>query len=382
MSHNEGTRFSLLEIDDAPAIPPEPEQAAAPEPAPPMTFPFAPPAAEEVAAVEAPAVDPIDAFRERMERERAERVANGLPARLPGPTREPFTAPAPTVAAAPARAVHEEIVAVGEADETTGAVVYWSMSGDLDLDRLRSAWGRAHLDTEWLPAPPSPTAALRRAAQERRSRSCLVRQHPEGGWTFVHEEASASSLEYTVGVRVWIDAAGAFHTSDESSTTAGVVRVAYDLARQTVDGVEMSGWLTWFARKLNAVALRSTGGVYFVPRDSMETFRKAKAALAAASTHRVFEIPALKSSDAIAAILDAVQREVDDMAEQIRGEVAEGLGARAVRTRVDALNALTGKVRAYEKLLGRPMTGATAEIARMNADLAKTSARGAMLEVD
>jgi hypothetical protein len=66
----------------------------------------------------------------------------------------------------------------------------------------------------------------------------------------------------------------------------------------------------YVAKQLHAVGLRDRGGVYFVPRDVLPTWRKIARVLADETGHKVFEIPAVKTDEAVEAILTAVRQHV------------------------------------------------------------------------
>jgi hypothetical protein len=134
--------------------------------------------------------------------------------------------------------------------------------------------------------------------------------------------------------------------------------------------------------RLHAVALRDSGGIYFVPRDGVKAYRVVKAALAGCSSHVMHEIPALKSSEAIAAILDAISTEVQTEINTLDGALnLNEIGPRAAVNRREHLSALAAKVSSYEKLLGRPLGDALAKIAAMSDRLSKVTTRTANLEV-
>jgi hypothetical protein len=72
--------------------------------------------------------------------------------------------------------------------------------------------------------------------------------------------------------------------------------------------------------------------------------------------HQVFRIPAMKNSEAVAAIVDAIQAEAAKVAETMEEELLatgdDQLGKRAVKTRQTDVEALLGKLADYETLLG------------------------------
>lgn len=359
------SRFPLIEIDDVPAA----DRGIASVTAPPP-----PPA--PVAEIP-PVQDPIDAFRDRMREQRAEEHADAREAARRADQYE-------NAHALPRRAITEDLVAVSTPDESTGAVVYWTLSGAIDLAAITAAWGS--LPGEWMPRKPSEATALSRAAAEQRGRSCLVRRDPKGGWAIITERALDQRLDFNQAARVFLDQEGKLSVLDgeEQPLTgqlADHIRASFAATLETVGSDDASEWLTNTMARLNAVALRQTGGIYFVPRGSVERFRALKAAVQGASRHRIFEIAAMKSSEAVTSVLDALQREVDALAEQVRGELVEGFGARAASTRVGQIQALSSKVLSYERLLGTPLAGARTALHKLSEEVSASTSRASMLEV-
>jgi hypothetical protein len=281
------------------------------------------------------------------------------------------------------------LIAVTES-ESTGAVVYWSLAGDLDLGVLGSNW--EGINPDWIPSKPSTKAAFSRAAKDEQNRRILVRSHVDGGYQFVAEIAHADKpLEYIVGPRLVLNAADKVVFSEDSAAFANRsasvalldrVTLAYEKACETVDSKDVSVWLTGICKALNAVSLRATGGVYFIPRDSIDLWHKIKGAVSVSSAHKVFEIPALKSDDAIQAILEAINSEVMDMDTAIRGEILDGIGARKAANRVNEIGDLIKKIAGYEKLLSKTLTGPRETLDKLGKELAGKVGRFAMLEAD
>jgi hypothetical protein len=158
----------------------------------------------------------------------------------------------------------------------------------------------------------------------------------------------------------------------------------FERAKRTYAASDLSVWLVRLAsRELSSVALRERGGVYFAPRDEIRTLRNIKSALRAAGAHYIHEIPALRSTEAIAAILDAISREVATECAALETEIAAGdLGVRAARTRIGEVDALAEKVRRYEALLGRPLGDALARLSALRAQLSGITTRFVNIEID
>jgi hypothetical protein len=108
--------------------------------------------------------------------------------------------------------------------------------------------------------------------------------------------------------------------------------------------------------------------VYFVPTDKVPMYRTMAQAIGKASQHRMFEVPALKSDEAVDAILDAVLREADYECTTLETVLDTGsLGKRALKSKVAVCEAMRAKVAGYEALLGRSMTAVQDRIESLKA---------------
>lgn len=269
-----------------------------------------------------------------------------------------------------------DIVVTPEAAGTAGCVSYWRAGGTVSIEALRKAWEKAGLDTGLLRKAPEPETALRRAVvdladrvsivinSKEAERRTLVRPTAEvSTWAIVEEiveEGEAPS--YTTLAIVSFDAGqphvqqiGGSDEQVESITTR--VQAGFDAHHGLYDPADITTWLVKLAYTHRAVTLRDSGGVYFIPRGSMEFWNKAADALEAASyqAHKVFRIPAMKNAEAVAAIVDAVTAEAEQIARQIDEQVNAGLGARALETRKATVHALLEKIGAYEELVGQQL---------------------------
>lgn len=272
-----------------------------------------------------------------------------------------------------------------EAAETAGCISYWRLSGAVDLDRLRNAWVDQGLDTALLPAPPAPETALRRAVQAQQHLRQLVRPIAKRGAWVIKEEIVVESVngrkdtEYTTIARVWwengiriepVDASGAYDALERN------IRNEYRAQQGQIDPADVSGWLVSLAEQNNAASLRDTGGVYFVPRPAVNFWQKAVAALKFATNndHKVFQIPALRNSEAIDAIVDAITLEAGRAASAIEADLLlEGdaaLGKRALSTRTQTCADVLDKVASYEKLLGIRLDDVRDRVERLRANIA------------
>lgn len=233
-----------------------------------------------------------------------------------------------------------------------GALTYWTLSGDLDPSALAEGWEDAGLEESRLPSPPSAAAALARAVREQQSRHRLVRKTRDG-FAIVAEKVAGNDLDYGVELRVSLDVAGRVVGEPASHIGVKEVDAAYGRHLEICTAEDIGGWLCRLVREHDGVALRDTGGFYYVPPAKLEAWRQATRLLSAVSRHKVYLVPAMRSEDAVEAILAAVQAEAEAEAAAVEKELeGDSLGERALSTREGRLQEVEAKVGRYEALLG------------------------------
>jgi DNA-binding MarR family transcriptional regulator len=338
-------------------------------------------------------------------------LANVVASQTPTETISALPATATVTEKAPkARVQAADLVAVSGALESTGTLTYWSLAGTLDVGKLTEAWAAESLDANDLPEVPSAKVALHRACKAQSSKSVLLRQHSAGGWTLTDlagkvdltkstEDATLDKIVETNGVRVRLSEEGetvlltppggkaAPEAVKESARVLGQkIRAAFDEARTEIAAVDVSVWLVGTVAKLGGVALRETGGFYFVPKATAATLAKVAKALkdASGTAHKVYEIPVMHGSGTIEAVLDSLRAEVTKITTDVTDELQapEGMGHRAARNRTEELEAFSKKIAEYEKLLGVTL-GAEEGLKALREKLAKVhGTRFNNLEVD
>jgi len=264
------------------------------------------------------------------------------------------------------------IVAVTDNVKTAGLIVYWHMSGAAKHEDLREAWLSEGLSEDLLPTLPTPRCALGRAVAEVKERRQLVRPLA-AGWAFVceHEEVSGE-LSYTQIGSVKLDMIGRLDFSPDTPSEI-CSSVALDYSRILFEHAhpDVSSWLKDQAIRLQGISLRDTGGVWFVPRQSADEWRRIANAIRLASAHVVYEIPALKSSEAVEAILDALSREAGEAAAKLEEALAAGdLSERALRSRLSEAIAMEVKLVSYEEQLGKALPDVAGRLEAVRANLA------------
>ena len=244
-----------------------------------------------------------------------------------------------------------------------GAIVWWTLSGSVDLIDIVEVLDSVGLPETWAPtAPRIETVAQRAATAAATSRRQLVRPlSKRSAWEFVTEtvvgEGEASRLKYTANVRISVgeDGLRLQPVTPEDTDLAAQIGANMEIHRGLLNCTDMSNWLTGLlANHLQSVGLRDRGGFYFVPAgESLDNWRKICEVVRSVSGHKMYSMPAMTSDDAIEAILGALQQEADQAMEKLETYLQnENLSTRALNVWDRSMTALQSKVATYANLLG------------------------------
>lgn len=280
-----------------------------------------------------------------------------------------------------------DFVMVEDANEdAAGATVWWRLRGDVDRLSLQDALAARGL-VDYAPAPHSPEVALRRAAAVLRGRRRLVRPLKRGSWAIVEEtlQPSGEELKHWTGPTVSLDKIGRIVVKNSTPEEAQSVKDAYDYHFEALTTEDVSSWLITQVWRLGAVALRDSGGIYYLPPKAMKEWRQIVEALGVATNrHNVYKVPTVRmTKDGARAILDSLLEDINTNVEDIRKGVISGeLGVRALETRAARSFDLLGKVEQYEQLLGTKLADVHATLEKLQEDVvaAKLAAEAAAEE--
>ena len=246
--------------------------------------------------------------------------------------------------------------------DVTGCIVWWRLQGNIDLAALAAVWDANGLHSDWLLEGPSPATALRRAVNELKGDRRLVRplklSDGAGGWAIVSEEQQGAGLQHKTELVILTDSVGRPRCEPKDHPEASRVQREYLQRLEQVEPGDIGPWLCKLLERIDGIALRDRGGVYFVPRDQVETWRLIVDSLRAVSPHVISQVPAVKGEDAVAAFLDAALQEARDTCTKIMNDLAcpegqeHGIGKRAIESRLATLNHAREKLARYENLLG------------------------------
>lgn len=269
-------------------------------------------------------------------------------------------------------------VRVVNGSEGAGALVFWRLAGALDPATMRAAWAAAGFAEAALPKLPSPAVALQRAMQGLTEKRRLSRPLPGGGaHALVDEKASTDSLDYSVALRATLDAVGRVVVTPPDHALADTLRAAYERALNECSTSDVAEWLVAQVRQLDGVSMREGGGFYFLSPAAMAKWDRVSEILETFSGHRLFSIPAMRTPDAVAAVLDALELETAAEAARLHAQVTAGkLGRRALQARAEEVQGMADRVRRYEATLGGKLEALHEQLEQLNGVISMTLLEG------
>jgi hypothetical protein len=216
--------------------------------------------------------------------------------------------------------------------------------------------------------------ALRRAVLEQATRRRLVRPLPKdrSGYAIVDEQPDTQkTLDYKVHCTVFLDEQGQVQIEPLDSPLRAEILPAYARHLSSVSASDVREWLTGVViPSVLALKLRDGGGVYFIPPSMLEYFRSIVRCIKWSSDHAIFAVPAMKTDDAVAGILDALRHESETNITKLQEEIQKGdLGVRALKSRIDQCTEQEKKLTKYEEMLGQRQDGIRNDLGKMRANL-------------
>jgi hypothetical protein len=242
--------------------------------------------------------------------------------------------------------------------QAVGRIVFWQLAGSVNRTRLAETLHNASTAAT-PPEEVSPGVAVHRAVETvARANSGEARQLTRGVWAIVGKgEAQETgttlgSIAYAVKSKARV-APLPSGIAVEGEHEAALVN-AFAEAKAALSPQDVSVWLTKQLELLGAVALRETGGFYFVPQDVIFAWEEIATAVKLASSHKLYAVPALKSQDALDAILGAVTLDTQAACAEASRDLGT-LGKRGLATREGELSALVQRASRYEAILGKKL---------------------------
>lgn len=260
--------------------------------------------------------------------------------------------------------------------ENAGAVIYFRRGGaHVGCSDLRKAWEAKDLDDQELPKAPTAATALKRALDEQKSRNVLVRPlKGERGYALVLEKHDEDTdLDYTVDLTVRLDDMKLATFSNANHPLASLITAKQLYHRTVYNEQDISSFIIDVAKKHDAVSLRDTGGIYFIPRTHLDEFNKRAEVLEKVSGLTVFRIPAEDSDSTVKAVLAAIEEEAQRGIEEVKAfmhpEDGNQPGERAIKTKLSKVKELSSKVSRYEGLLGESLESFKNKLSSLQTDM-------------
>lgn len=280
------------------------------------------------------------------------------------------------------------IIAIDSSNEDlAGAIGYWRLSTDVPIngDDLNNTLRDEGVEPEHYLKMPSPRAALRRTLREHAKGRVFMRagKGDDGGLYLIRQDTTDSGPEFTVVLEARLSIAGQpqFPQADAEYDTAALEDRYWHHMFHASTG-DVSSWLISEVLHCDALSLRDTGGVYFIPRHALDTWRRRVAALESVSACRVHMVPAMNSEEAFDAVLTSLLEECVSFTEQLDADLTDGeLGARALRHRSEQAVAFLEKLDRYSALLGAAAEGKLDDL-RAQIEEQQANAIAAALTID
>ena len=287
-----------------------------------------------------------------------------------------------------------------------GKIVYWDLSGPTDRIALNDALLAEGCDSSTncgdLTQPAlSLKNALHKLTSGRRNMVRPLKQR--GAFGVVSESIDVDSqvkvdaaearadgesderlgedFDYATQYKVWIDRQAdpnggpsipVLRVVGADSSTAQNVNDTFVAERNALPANAFGVWLKGvFEGTLDAVKLRASGGVYFVPSTKVVGFEAVMRAIGVANSgHSFHTVPAAHADDTVAAVLAAVTRETASAIDTIEQSLDVGdLGKRALNSKQRELSALGDKLKAYDSMLGIALDAIRSNISDCDANI-------------
>jgi len=289
--------------------------------------------------------------------------------------------------------------------DALGALVWYTVrEASPTRDQLRQALAHARFDPGvWLPKEIFPRDAFRRATsdverhrvpiegEDGRFMNLLVREVSREKDRVVRHivtevvDSKNVRLSYTEKIRLtlrldggapWVDSEALNGPiGDEELTAKADAIERFDHALHHYDGRTVREMVHQILLTAAPIAVKSSGGVYFVSRDHQDTVDGLKRFVAGATNNngsRVWAMPVYDDGDAKAIIEDSLVAHVEEEGQKVIEDLAALLrGGEATEETMEAtINRVAGlakRTEAYERLLGEHV-----EAARTALEVART----------
>lgn len=242
-----------------------------------------------------------------------------------------------------------------------GSVVFWTLSSDSIRQQIVDGW--TAIDPAWgklAPRERTPESCLRDALSFLFPKAILRPLEKRDGFAVLQEQRFKDDVQTICTHAVAIEDSGIVMRRGYGYDLSQAIEHRYNNERQLLRPAQVATALVACMANLNAVMLRPTGGLYWLPDTSLHTWTQlADVVQGAAVGNTIYRITHAFDNESVRAVRDAILAESNRRATEIIADIDSGeLGERALRQRSRDADALRIKVEEYERILGEALPSA------------------------
>lgn len=250
-----------------------------------------------------------------------------------------------------------------------GSVVFWTLSNDSIRQQIVDGWEA--ISPAWAKLAPrerTPESCLRDALAIIWPKAILRPLEKRDGFAVLQEMRFKDDVQTTCTHAVAIEDSGVVIRRGYSWDLLQQIECHYLAERKLLRPSQVATALVACMANLNAVMLRPTGGLYWLPDTSLQTWAQlADVVQGAGVGNTIYRITHAFDNESVRAVRDAILSEANRRAAEIITDIDSGeLGERALRQRSRDADALRIKVEEYERILGEALPGARELAERAN----------------
>lgn len=253
---------------------------------------------------------------------------------------------------------------------SAGVITYWRLKGPVNHSTFVRDWVSALGAKEDAPEAISVDAAVNRAVKSMRKSGRLISKSADTWVIAVDGVTRDEEIVHSITCRVDSNGGSWINVRPYDHPWAPELRAIYARFLDELQTTDFSSWLVGRAEKCDAVSLRDTGGFYFIPPADVWSWRHLVNFVNNHTQHRIYEIPAVSSEQAVSAVVDAISEETRMFAQNLEEELSKGnLGERALESWKFRAEQTLAKVGRYEVLLGAKLDELRSRVEAVNAEL-------------
>ena len=268
----------------------------------------------------------------------------------------------------------------GKGGEHLGDLIFWSLS-DARVERvaLEPLWASAGLDAALLPDAPTAEKALKLAVREAAvgQGDRLIRLAKEDASEIVfavvrEQRPGDGSLDYHQEARIQLDRQREVFSSDRPGhDLVAAVRSRFEMYRTTHHPDDVRRAICKTLDAMAAVALRPSGGIYWVAAPFADKVRRLQQAIEKIGASRVYLLPVNRSAEAESTLREIATGSIEAELASLQAEIESFLSvppdrASTLMRRFDAFAALRSRAKLYREVLAVEVQGLDQQLTQMS----------------